>query len=285
MTTVAPASDAAPTLQGECKFLTRAQVAELSPRDLRAAIAAERWTGPTLGLGLGYLQANLVVLPREDAYDFLLFCQRNPKPCPLVEVTDVGSPSVNVVAPGADLRDELPRYRVFRDGELASEPTSVRDDWENDAVGFLLGCSLTFESALLEAGIPLRHLAAETYAPVYVTSVQCRPAGKFAGPLVVSMRPIQADQVARAVQVTSRYPWGHGAPVHIGDPGALGIEDLDAVDFGDPPILERGDVPVFWGCGITPQLAVSNARSRYTFTHYAQHMFVTDRPSEADAIA
>lgn len=266
-------------------YLTRAQAAQLSPRDLRAAIAAETWTGPTLGLGLGHLQANLAVVPREDAYDFLLFCQRNPKPCPLIEVTDVGSARVDVVAPGADLRDEVPRYRVFRDGELASEPTSLREEWEDDAVGFLLGCSLTFESALLEAGIPLRHLAAETYAPVYVTSVPCRPAGKFSGPLVVSMRPIPAGQVARAVQVTSRYPWGHGAPIHVGDPGALGIQDLDAVDFGEPPVMEPGDVPVFWGCGITPQLAVGNARSRYTFTHYAQHMFVTDRSSEADAIA
>jgi uncharacterized protein YcsI (UPF0317 family) len=265
--------------------LTRPEAAKLSPAGLRAAIAAERWTDTTLGLGLGHLQANLAVVPREDAYDFLLFCQRNPKPVPLIEVLDVGSPLVQAVAPGADLRTELPRYRVFRDGELASEPLHLREDWEDDAVAFLLGCSLTFEGALIEAGVPLRHLEAETAAPVYVTSQPCRPAGKFSGPLVVSMRPIPAGLVARTVQVTSRYPWGHGAPVHVGDPAGLGIEDLDAVDFGAPPHMEKGDVPVFWGCGITPQLAVDQARSRYTFTHFAQHMFVTDRSSEADAIS
>lgn len=273
-----------PSVTGSAR-LTRPEAARLSPRQLRAAIAAERWTDTTLGLGLGRLQANLAVVPREDAYDFLLFCQRNPKPVPLIEVLDAGSPLVQQVAPGADLRTELPRYRVFRDGELVSEPLNLTADWEDDAVGFLLGCSLTFEEALLESGIPLRHLDADTPAPVYVTSQACRPAGKFAGPMVVSMRPIPASQVARAVQVTSRYPWGHGAPVHIGDPAALGIDDLDAVDFGHAPHMEKGDVPVFWGCGITPQLAVDSARSRYTFTHYAQHMFVTDRSSEADAVS
>lgn len=264
--------------------LSRADAATLLPRELRAAIAVERWTGPTLGLGLGHLQANLAVVPREDAFDFLLFCQRNPKPCPLIEVTDPGSPYVDAVAPRADLRDELPRYRVFRDGELVAEPRHLRDVWQDDSVGFLLGCSLTFEAALMAAGVPLRHLEAETYAPVYVTSVQCRPAGKFSGPLVVSMRPIPGELVARAVQVTSRYPWGHGAPVHVGDPAALGIEDLKAVYFGDAPVMKPGDVPVFWGCGITPQLAVETARPRYMFTHYPQHMFITDRPAEADAV-
>lgn len=264
--------------------LSRADAAVLTPTELRAAIAAQRWTGPTLGLGLGRVQANLAVVPREDAFDFLLFCQRNPKPCPLIEVTDVGSYRVDVVAPGADLRDELPRYRVFRDGELDAEPYHLRDEWQADSVAFLLGCSLTFEEALLEAGVPLRHLEAETAAPVYVTSVPCRPAGKFSGPLVVSMRPIPADLVARTVQVTSRYPWGHGAPMHVGDPAALGIDDLNAVDFGAAPVMKPGDVPVFWGCGITPQLAADKARSRYMFSHYAQHMFVTDRLAEADAV-
>jgi uncharacterized protein YcsI (UPF0317 family) len=265
--------------------LTRPEAAELSPSLLRNAIAAERWTDTTLGLGLGHLQANLAVVPREDAFDFLLFCQRNPKPVPLIEVLDVGSPKVDVVAPGADLRTDLPRYRVFREGELVSEPLHLRDDWEDDAVAFLLGCSLTFEAALLEAGVPLRHLDADVAAPVYITSQQCVPAGKFSGPVVVSMRPIPAHLVARTVQITSRYPWGHGAPIHVGEPAALGIHDLDAVDFGAPPVMEPGDVPVFWGCGITPQLAVAQARSRYTFTHFAQHMFVTDRSSEADAVS
>jgi uncharacterized protein YcsI (UPF0317 family) len=264
--------------------LSPADVAALAPSELRAVIAAGRWTGPTLGLGLGHLQANLAVVPKEDAFDFVLFCQRNPKPCPLIEVTEPGSPFVEAVAAGADLRSDLPRYRVFIDGELVAEPTDVRDRWPDDAVGFLLGCSLTFEGALLDAGVPLRHLEAGTYAPVYTTSLPCRPAGKFSGPVLVSMRPIPGELVARAVQVTSRYPWGHGAPMHVGDPRALGIADLSAVAFGDPPVMESGDVPVFWGCGITPQLAVANARPRYMITHYPQHMFVTDRSAELDAV-
>lgn len=278
-------SDVLSALADTSGTLSRLDAARLTPAELRAAIADERWTDTTLGLALGHLQANLAVVPREDAYDFLLFCQRNPKPIPLIEVLDAGSPLVQDVAPGADLRTELPRYRVFRNGELVSEPQHLREDWEDDAVAFLLGCSLTFEAAMLEAGIPLRHLEAGTTAPVYITSQPCRPAGKFSGPLVVSMRPVPADLVARAVQVTSRYPWGHGAPMHVGDPAGIGISDLEAVDFGAPPHMEKGDVPVFWGCGITPQLAVAQARSRYTFTHYAQHMFVTDRSSEADAVS
>ena len=269
----------------DASTLTRTEAAILSSTDLRQAIKREEWTENTLGLGLGRLQANLAVVPKEDAYDFLLFCQRNPKPCPLIEVLDVGSPIVQMAAKGADLRDELPRYRVFRNGEPVSDPYNLHDVWEDDAVAFLLGCSLTFESALLQSDIPLRHLEAGVAAPVYTTSVQCASAGKFSGPMVVSMRPIPADQVARAVQVTARYPWGHGAPVHIGDPEALGIKDLDAVDFGACPVMKPGDVPVFWGCGITPQLAAESAKSRYMFTHYAQHMFVSDRSSEADAVA
>ncbi|MDQ6526645.1 putative hydro-lyase [Nocardioides sp. LHD-245] len=263
--------------------LSRVDAARLDAGALRQVIREERWTDTTIGLGLGQLQANLAIVPKEDAYDFLLFCQRNPKPVPLLEVLDVGSPIVREIAADADVRTDLPRYRVFRNGELESEPLNLVDVWEDDAVGFLLGCSLTFEQAMLAAGLPLRHIEADTPAPVYITDRQCAPAGKFSGPMVVSMRPIPADQVARAVQVTSRYPWGHGAPVHVGDPAALGIADLSAVDFGHAPNMKDGDIPVFWGCGITPQLAVESARPRYTFTHYAQHMFVSDRSSEADA--
>ncbi|HEX6988264.1 MAG TPA: putative hydro-lyase [Bacillota bacterium] len=263
--------------------MTLEEAATLTPAALRQAIAAGRWTGPTVGLGLGHLQANLAIVPQEDAYDFLLFCQRNPKPCPVLEVTDIGSPLVREVAPGADLRTDLPRYRVFRDGEEVDTPTDIRDYWRDDLVAFLLGCSLTFEQALLDAGIPLRHLEAGRICPVYVTSVECRPAGRFRGPLVVSMRPIPSELVARAVQVTSRYPLGHGAPVHVGAPEALGIADLDDVDYGDPPCLQPGDVPVFWACGITPQEVALRVRPSLMITHYPEHMFVTDRRSDQDA--
>ncbi|HET8616137.1 MAG TPA: putative hydro-lyase [Actinomycetales bacterium] len=265
--------------------LSESQARQLAPAELRAAIARGDWQGSTAGLGLGALQANLAVVPREDAYDFLLFCQRNPKPCPLIEVLDAGSPVSRTVAPGADIRVDLPRYRVFRDGVLDSEPRRLLDVWEDDAVAFLLGCSLSFESALMDAGVPVRHLEAGTGAPIYVTTLPCEPAGRFSGPMVVSMRPVPAQLVTRAIQITARYPWGHGAPIHVGDPGALGISDLAAVDFGEAPVMKPGDVPVFWGCGITPQLAVRQARTRYMFTHFPEHMLVTDRSCEADAVA
>lgn len=264
--------------------LTRTDAAVLAPGVLRAEIAAGRWQGTTLGLALGHLQTNLAVVPRDYAFDFLLFCTRNPKPCPLVEVTDPGDPVVRRVAPGSDLRTDLPRYRVFHDGEVVDEPHDATSHWRDDAVGFLLGCSLTFEGALLAAGVPLRHLETDRNAPVYVTGIECEPAGAFTSPLVVSMRPIPAALVARAVQITSRYPWGHGAPMHVGEPGELGIADLDRVDFGEPPVMRKGDVPVFWGCGITPQLAAARARPPYMITHYPEHMHVADRPSDADAL-
>lgn len=266
------------------KALTREQAAVLPPQDLRAQIASGGWSGPTLGLGLGYLQTNLAIVPRDYAFDFLLFCTRNPKPCPLVEVTDVGDPRIKRIAPGSDLRTDLPRYRVFENGEVIDEPTDITRHWRDDAVGFLLGCSLTFEGALLAAGVPLRHLESGHNAPVYVTNVECEPAGVFSAPLVVSMRPIPAPLVSRAVQITSRYPWGHGAPMHVGDPASLGIESLDQVDFGDKPTMQPGDVPVFWGCGITPQLAAGRAKPTYMITHYPEHMHVADRPSDADAV-
>lgn len=256
----------------------------LSPKDLRSRIRAGDWQTETIGLALGHLQANLAIVPLEDAFDFMRFCQRNPKPCPLITVTEPGDPSVPFFAEGADLRTDIPRYRVFVDGALTDEPYDVLDAWQSDSVGFLLGCSLTFEDALLQAGIPLRHLEHDRKIPVYVTDVECEPAGKFAGPMVVSLRGIPGHLVSKAAQLSARYPWGHGGPVHIGDPAALGIRDLDAVDFGEPPVLEPGDVPVFWGCGITPQLAAERAKPRYMITHYPEHMMVSDRRSEQDAV-
>ncbi|WP_029431968.1 putative hydro-lyase [Blastococcus sp. URHD0036] len=232
---------------------------------------------PTSGAAPGFTQANLVVLPRDWAWDMLLFAQRNPRPVPVLEVTDPGSPETTL-APGADLRTDLPRYRVWRDGELVDEPTDVCDVWRDDLVAFLIGCSFSFETALRDAGVPVRNLEQGRNVSMYRTSVPCRPAGRLSGPLVVSMRPVPAALVATAVQVTARMPQVHGAPVHVGDPGGLGIADLAAPDYGDPVEAQPGDVPVFWACGVTPQAAVLASRPPLAITHAPGHMFVTDVP-------
>jgi uncharacterized protein YcsI (UPF0317 family) len=245
-------------------------------REVRAQARAGSLDGPTPGLALGYVQANLVVLPRSHAFDFLLFCQRNPKPCPLLDVTEPGSVEPKLVARGADLRSDVPRYRVFQGGELVDEPADVRALWRDDWVGFVIGCSFTFEDALLRAGLPVRHIEAGCNVPMYRTSVPCRPAGAFHGPLVVSMRPMTPAQAVRAVQVCSRFPRAHGAPVHIGDPAALGIQALERPDFGDAVELRPGEVPVFWACGVTPQAVVMQARPPLCVTHKPGHMFLTD---------
>lgn len=250
--------------------------------EARSTIRAGRWTGPTAGLAPGYAQANLVILPAAQAFDFLRFCVRNPKPCPVLEVTDAGSPHPDPVWGGdADLRTDLPRYRVYEDGELVEEPHDIRHRWQEDLVAFLLGCSFTFERALVAAGIPVRHLECGCNVPMFRTNRTCRPAGPFHGPLVVTMRPIPGRLVARAVQITARYPSVHGAPVHIGDPSALGIEDLGQPDYGDPVPVQAGDVPVFWACGVTPQAVALAARVPLMITHAPGHMFITDMPDES----
>ena len=258
--------------------------ADATPAAVRDAIRAGAFRGHTAGLAPAYAQANLVVLPRELAYDFLLFCQRNPKPCPLLEVTDVGSPEPRLTAAGADLRVDVPRYRVYRAGAFVEEREEVRDLWRNDLVAFLLGCSFTFEGPLVEAGVPVRHLACGRNVPMYRTDRPCLPAGRFHGPLVVTLRPIPAAQVVRAVQVTSRFPAVHGAPVHVGDPAALGIADLARPEWGDPPLIEPGDVPVFWACGVTPQAVAMAAKPDLMITHAPGHMFVTDVPVASLAV-
>ena len=232
---------------------------------------------PTTGWCDGFTQANLVVLPRDWAYDMLLFGQRNPQPVPLLDVTEPGSRS-SVLAPDADLATDVPRYRVWRDGELVDEPTDVADLWTDDLVSFLIGCSFSFETALLEADVPVRHIEQGRNVAMYRTDVPCRPAGRLSGELVVSMRPIPAGQVTTAVQVTGRMPRVHGAPVHVGAPEALGIHDLAHPDFGDPVEAHPGDVPVFWACGVTPQVALMASRPPFAITHAPGHMFVTDAP-------
>jgi uncharacterized protein YcsI (UPF0317 family) len=246
-----------------------------TPAAVRAACRDGRWKSPTAGLAPGFVQANLVVLPRDAAFDFLLFCQRNPKPCPVIEVLEPGR-TEPASAPGADLRTDLPRYRVFRDGRLEEEPRDVSRHWREDLVAFLIGCSFSFEEALLAADVPLRHVERGCNVPMYRTSIPCAPAGRFAGPLVVSMRPIPAALVPIAVQVTARFEKVHGAPVHVGAPEALGIADLGRPDYGDPVDVRPGEIPVFWACGVTPQEVALASRTHFCITHYPGHMFVTD---------
>lgn len=253
-------------------------VAEADPAGARSRIRAGEHTGPTSGLAPGFAQANLVVLPASDALDFARFCVRNPKPCPLLEITDAGSPHPAALSPKADLRTDLPRYRVFENGSLIDEPTDVTRFWRDDLVAFLLGCSFTFEWALAAAGLPLAHQRQRVNVPMYVTDSRCVAAGPFEGPLVVSMRPFPPTDIARAATITARFPAMHGAPLHVGDPTALGITDLSTPDFGDPVALEPGDVPVFWACGVTPQAVVIGAAPSLAIFHAPGHMFITDRP-------
>src|SRR5438552_11521952 len=251
------------------------------PREIRADIRSGKLSGVTAGLGAGHVQANLAVLPREQAYDFLLFCQRNPRPCPLIEVTDVGSPEPIGVAAGADLRTDIARYRIYKDGVLADEVTDVTPYWRDDLVAFLLGCSFTFEWALLEAGIRLWHVEQGKNVAMWRTSIACRPAGVFHGRMVVSMRPIAASQLTKAVTASARFPNAHGGPVHIGDPAAIGIGNITRPDWRDPQHFPPGDVPVFWACGVTPQAVALASKPPFMITHSPGHMFVTDVPNAA----
>lgn len=247
-----------------------------TPGAMRRLAAEGAWTGPTAGVLDGFQQANLVIVPEDLAYDVLLYCVRNPKACPVLAVTEPGNPVVRLATTEADLRTDLPRYRVWRHGKPVDEPYDVAAYWRPDSVGFLLGCSHTFEGPLRRAGIPVRRADESPAPPVYVTDVPTRSAGRLSGPLAVSMRAIPGHLVARAVEITSRYPTGHGAPVHIGDPARIGITDLARPDFGPAPAIEPGDVPVFWACGVTPQLVLSAVQSAYTITHYPGHMLVLD---------
>ncbi|MFC4786411.1 putative hydro-lyase [Nocardioides sp. MAHUQ-72] len=253
-------------------------VAGLAPAAARARFRSG-FEAPTAGWCSGWTQANLVAVPRELAYDVLLFAQRNPAPCPVLDVSEPGEVSTRLFA--GDLRTDLPAYRVYEHGELVAETTDVTDLWRDDLVAFLLGCSFTFETALLEAGVPVRHLETGSNVPMYRTNRPCLDAGSLSGPLVVSMRPVPAELVSVAVRVTARYPAVHGAPVQVGDPGALGIADLDAPDFGDPVPIRPGEVPVFWACGVTPQAAVMASRPAFAIGHAPGHMAITDARDSA----
>lgn len=251
-----------------------------TPGELRKLIRKGQWDTVTAGLAPNHVQANLVILPQAQAFDFLLFCQRNPKPCPLIEVMEPGKVEPSLTAPGADIRTDLPRYRVYRDGVLEKELTDITQEWRDDLVTFLIGCSFTFESALMAAGIPMRHIEEGKNVSMYLTSLPTTPAGQFSGPTVVSMRPIAREKVVKAVQVTSRFPNTHGAPLHIGDPQAIGIQDLSKPDFGDVTTLIRDEIPVFWACGVTPQAVAMSSTPPLMITHSPGHMFITDLRDE-----
>lgn len=245
-------------------------------RAVRLACRDGHHVGHTAGLAPGFVQANLVVLPAESAGEFLRFCQANPKPCPVLAVSEPGDPRLPALGADLDLRTDLPRYRLWRDGGLAEEPTDLRAAWRGDLVAFALGCSFSFEEALAEDGLELRHHRLGRNVPMYRTDLPCAPAGRFAGPLVVSMRPFRPADAIRAVQITSRFPAVHGAPVHLGLPGAIGVRDLDAPDYGDAVPVAADELPVFWACGVTPQAVIAAARVPFAITHAPGCMLVTD---------
>jgi uncharacterized protein YcsI (UPF0317 family) len=251
-----------------------------TPEAARALIRSGAHTTHTAGMAPGRVQGNLCILPKDLAMDFAAFCQRNPKPCPLVSMGAVGDPMLTDLG-DIDIRTDVPRYRVFRHGELVDRPTDIRSYWREDLVAFVLGCSFSFEQPLLEEGIPLPHIAHDTTVPMYRTSLPCVPAGRLAGPMVVSMRPMTPADAIRAVQITSRFPSVHGAPVHIGLPEAIGIADIMKPDWGDPPIMAGGQLPVFWACGVTPQAVVAEAKPDFCITHEPGCMLITDKRNNA----
>ncbi len=242
----------------------------------RAQIRAGRYTGHTSGIARDHVQGNVVILPSELAGDFLRYCQRNPKPCPLLEVTEPGDPMLAGLGRDVDIRSDVPRYRVWRRGELVDEPTDIGALWRDDLVTFVIGCSFSFEQALLDAGLSMRHIDQNRNVAMYRTNIATEPAGPFHGPMVVSMRPLRPAAAIRAIQVTSRFPDVHGAPVHIGDPTLIGIKDLGLPDYGDPVDVMRDELPVFWACGVTPQAAITQAKPDFCITHAPGAMLITD---------
>ncbi|TAE60063.1 MAG: putative hydro-lyase [Nostocales cyanobacterium] len=252
-----------------------------SPTKIRQLCREGKLENQTSGLALGFVQANLVVLPYSLAFEFLLFCQRNPKSCPILDVTEVGNPEPKIIAPGADIRTDLPLYRIFRHGELVEETTDIKAFWRTDLVGFLIGCSFSFENAMLNSKLPVRHIEEGKNVPMYTTNIQCIPTPIFSSSLVVSMRPLPANKIVRTVEVTSRYYKAHGSPVHIGNPDAIGIKELEKPDYGDAVTIRDGEVPVFWACGVTTQTAILQAKPELAITHSPGHMFISDLQDES----
>jgi uncharacterized protein YcsI (UPF0317 family) len=246
------------------------------PAEVRSAMRAQQWTQHTVGLAARHVQANIVILPKPWADDFLRYCQRNPRPCPLLAVSEPGDPALPSLGAGIDIRTDLARYRVWRDGVLVDEPADVLGPWRDDLVTFAIGCSFSFEQALRDEGIVLRHVEQSRNVAMFRTNIATAAAGPFAGPMVVSMRPLSPADAIRAVQITSRFPSVHGAPVHLGDPAQIGIADLSRPDYGDAVDIKPNELPVFWACGVTPQAALANARPPLAITHAPGCMLVTD---------
>lgn len=247
---------------------------------VRLACRDGSWRAPTSGLAPGFQQGNLVILPKDAAGDFLRYCVRNPKPAPILGVSEPGETALPALGRDIDIRTDVVRYRIFRDGELAETVDDLNAVWRDDFVTFVLGCSFSFEDALLRAGVPVRHIAAGRNVSMYQTNIATVAAGPFSGPMVVSMRPFSPEHAIAAITLSARMPQAHGAPVHFGDPAAIGIRDIAAPEFGDPPDMQPGDIPVFWACGVTPQLAIRSARPEIAITHEPGHMLVTDLPAD-----
>lgn len=248
----------------------------MKPLEVRKLISEGKITGQTSGMCLGYAQANLVIVPKDIAYDFLLFTQRNPKSCPLLEVGDVGDKFLKYLGKDINIAKDIPKYRIYKKGELIGEYTDIEKFWREDFVSFLIGCSFSFESELLEADIPVRHIEKGCNVPMFITNINCNEAGIFKGKMVVSMRPIPKDKVVKSVLVSGSMPKVHGAPIHIGNPKDIGIKDINKPDFGDKVIIKEGEVPVFWPCGVTPQSVIMNVKPEIVITHSPGHMLITD---------
>jgi uncharacterized protein YcsI (UPF0317 family) len=251
---------------------------------VRLSARAGELTGPTSGLAGGYMQGNLVILPADHAADFLLFCHLNPRPCPVIGLSARGDPRIPSLGADLDVRTDLPRYQVWRSGKLVEEPTDILRHWRDELVAFVLGCSFSFEEALMADGIPIRHIELGLNVSMYRTSIECVRAGPFRGPLVVSMRPMKPADAIRAVQITSRFPAVHGAPVHLGLPHLIGVRDLSRPDYGDAVPIAADELPVFWACGVTPQAALVDAALPFAITHAPGHMLVTDRSNSRAAV-
>lgn len=251
-----------------------------NPAYIRELIATGGFEKPTSGVCPGFTQANLVILPKSLAFDFLLFAQRNPKPCPIIEVLGPGQFETKISAKNADIRKVIPRYRIYEHGILKEEVTDLSKYWQDDLVTFLLGCSFTFEQALIENHINIRHIEEDKNVPMYITNIACQESDIFKGPMVVSMRPVHYSKVVKSVLVTSSYPKVHGAPIHIGDPSQIGITDINKPDFGDRVTIKKDEVPVFWACGVTPQAVAMNVKPELMITHAPGHMLITDIRNE-----
>lgn len=253
-----------------------------SAGNVRRAIRGGHYRGHTAGLAPGCFQANVVIMPEASALDFMRFCQRNPKPCPLIGVSDTGNPMMTTLGHDIDIRTDVPAYNIYRNGRLEDEATEITGLWTDDMVAFALGCSFTFEHAVQQAGIKLWHIDNNTTVPMFRSGFQTVPAGRFGGPMVVSMRAIPSGQVDRVAGIARRFPLAHGAPVHVGDPAAIGIRDLARPDWGDAAPVDAGQVPVFWACGVTPQVAIERARLPLCITHKPGHMLITDIAEDAE---